>query len=173
MTRIDQKSLKKRLEMTNLTPIVGKLVDAADAQSIEVFTRAVHVSISIVVGDVRHAYDNTFGHAIVVQEPLQIIEHALIVVACVAAVNTGVHILDVDDVLMHMRQETFKMMAIHVEGGFHRDVPLGRCHAAKGVDKIAADGWLTATKGDATASGQKIQVVDHHLVEQFDRRDSS
>ena len=65
------------------------------------------------------------------------------------------------------------MMAVNIQGGFHRDVPLGLRQAAEGVDKPAADGWLPAAKGDAAASGLEIQVVDHHFIEQFCRCDGS
>lgn len=132
-----------------------------------------YIFIGIEIGDVRQAYHDTVCHAVVVQEPLQVIEHTLVVLARVSPVDIGVDVLDVDDVFMNEWQEALEVLTVNVEGCLYREVPLGWCDAAKRLDKLAADSRLAAAEGDSAACGKKIEIVDHHLVEQFGWSDCS
>lgn len=132
-----------------------------------------YIFIGIEIGDVRQAYHDTVCHAVVVQEPLQVIEHTLVVLARVSPVDIGVDVLDVDDVFMNEWQEALEVLTVNVEGCLYREVPLGWCDAAKRLDKLAADSRLAAAEGDSAACGKKIEVVDLHLVEQFGWSDCS
>ena len=124
------------------------------------------VLIGVVVGDMGHAHDDVVSHAVMLQQPLQIVEHATVVLPSVPSVNLGVSILDVDMVFMDIGQEALQVVTLHIECGFHSDVPFWGSDAAKVLDELAADGRLAAAEGDSSARSQKIQVVDHHLVKQ-------
>ena len=64
------------------------------------------------------------------------------------------------------------MIPIHIHSGFYSDVPLGWNHSAKGVNELAADGWLTTAKSDSAARGEEIKIINHYLVEQLGWGDS-
>ena len=147
--------------------MVGKLIDVGNAQCGEMVATVANILAGVVVRDVGHAHDDTFGHVILTQEPLQVVEHTLVVLTRVTAVDVGVHVLDVNDVLMHMGQQALQVQAVNIQGSFHRDMPLGWSDAAKGLNELTADSRLATAKGDASTRGKEIEVIDHHLVEQF------
>ena len=91
----------------------------------------VDVLIGVEIGDVRHTHDHPLSHAVVRQQPLQVIEHTLVVLARVSPVDLGVDILDIDDVFMNVGQEALEVLTVNVEGSLYREVPLGRRAAAK------------------------------------------
>lgn len=153
--------------------LVGELVDAGDAQVRETITAALHILIGVEVWDVWDTHDDAVGHAVVAQEPLQVVEDPLVVLARVATVDVGVQVLDVDVIFMDVRQETLQMAAVNTQSSLQGDVPLGWRDAAKGVNELAADSRLAAAEGDSAACGKKIEIVDHHLVEQFGWSDCS
>lgn len=144
--------------------LVGELVDAGDADGLKIPATALYIFIGIIIGDVRHANDDAVGHAVMAQEPLQVIERALVVLPCVTTVDVRVDVLDVDVVFMDVRQQALDVMALDIKGGLDGEVPLGRCDAAKGVDELAADGRFSTAKGDTPTRGQEIEVVYHHLA---------
>ena len=96
-----------------------------------------HILIGVEIGDVRHTHDDAVGHAVVAQEPLQVIEHTPVVLARVALVDIGVDILDVDDVFMNEWQEALKVLTVNIESPAQRvdlNIPKG-CYILK-VGKV-------------------------------------
>ena len=157
------------LWVLRLAALIGKLINTGDADRLKVLAAAPDVFIGVVVRDMGHAHDDTLGHAIVAQEPLQVVEHTLVILTCVTPVDVGVNVLDVNEVFVDKRQQSLQVPTLHIQGCFHRKMPLGRSQAAEGLDELAADGRFTAAKGDTPARGEEIEVVDHHLTEQLGR----
>ena len=157
------------LWVLRLAALIGKLINTGDADRLKVLAAAPDVFIGVVVRDMGHAHDDTLGHAIVAQEPLQVVEHALVILTGVTLVDVGVNVLDVNEVFVDKGQQSLQVPAVHIQGCFHREMPLRWRHAAESLDELAADGRFTAAKGDTPARGEEIEVVDHHLLEQFGR----
>ena len=155
------------LWLLRFAALVGEFIDAGDADRLKVPAAALDVLVGVVVGDVRHTHDDAVGHAVVTQEPLQVVEHALVVLAGVTPVDIGVNVLDVNEVLVHEGQQSLQVPAVYIQGSFHRKMPLSRCDMTKRLNELAADGRFSTTKGDSAARGKEVEVVDHHLAKQF------
>ena len=56
------------------------------------------------------------------------------------------------------------MLLWHIEGGLDAQVPICAAQVAELRDEVAAQARFATSKGDATARGQEIDVVDGHLV---------
>ena len=135
------------------TAQVGEFVDSGDADRLKVLAAALHILVGVEIGDVGDAHDDAVGHAVVAQEPLQVVERALVVLPRVATVDVGVQVLDVDVVFMDVGHQALEVMTFDIEGSLDGEVPLGRRHAAEGVNELAADGRFPTAEGDTPARG--------------------
>ena len=107
------------MDVEALAALVGEFVDAGDADRLKVLAAALDVLVGIVVWDVGHAHDDAVSHAVMAQEPLQVVEHALACLTGVTLVDFGAHVLDIDKVFMNVGQQAFQVPTLHIEGGFH------------------------------------------------------
>ena len=135
------------------TAQVGEFVDSGDADRLKVLAAALHILVGVEIGDVGDAHDDAVGHAVVAQEPLQVVKRALVVLPRVATVDVGVQVLDVDVVFMDVGQQALEVMTLDIEGSLDGEVPLGRRHTAKGINELAADSRFPAAEGDTPARG--------------------
>ena len=111
------------------------------------------------------AHDDALCHAVVGEQPPQVIYGTAVVAPCVCLVDVGVGVLDVDDPLTYDGQQALHMALLHVEGCLYGDVPLLGHRLGKLLYEHAAQTWLAAAEGDTAASGHEVEVVYAHLVE--------
>lgn len=97
----------------------------------------------------------------------EVVEDKVVALACVAAVNVGVHILDVDNKGIDHREQSLDVGRRHVERRLKIELPCRATQFAKLAYKLRTQARLAATEGNTAVCGDEIKLVDACFGIQF------
>lgn len=106
--------------------------------------------------DEGKAEDDAFLVLGVGDEPDEVVDDLLVVLAGVGLVDGGVHVLDVDDEGVDEWDDFLQVMTRYVEARLHCKLPSLRTLLAKLLDECASQERFASTKADAASCRQEI-----------------
>ena len=146
---------------------VVEFIEVAHTHFLQLGAAGLHVGVDVVVGNVWQTDKQAVGHALMGEQPTEVVDDKSVVLSGIALIDVGIEILDVHYPLVHQGKEPLQMRTIHVETGFNADVPSLVDERGEFFDEGAAQARLTATEGHTAASGEEIEVVDGKFLSEF------
>ena len=151
---------------------VRELVETLKAVCLQLLHAPCPVVVAVVVGDERHAHHHLLGGE-VARKVFQIPQEPGDRLAGVLLVNLGMQVFDVHDEGIHMGQHRLQVLRRHVEGGFKGELPVGAAQLAETDEVVGAQQRLATAETNPATGGQKVQLVDAHLLVKLLRRQTA
>ena len=158
--------------LTIVLRAVRELVETLKAVGLQLLHAPRPVVVGVVVGDERHAHHHLLGEE-VARKVFQIPQEPGDRLAGVLLVNLGMQVFDVHDEGIHMGQHRLQVLLRHVEGGFKGELPVGAAQLAETDEVVGAQQRLATAETYPATGGQKVQLVDTHLLVKLLRRQTA
>lgn len=94
----------------------------------------------------------------------EIVKNKVIALPRIAAVNVGIHILDVDNKSIDYREHPLDIGCRDIERCFKINLPIWAAKPTKLADEIRAQTRLAAAESHTAICGEKIKLVDSHFI---------
>ena len=150
----------------NLPYDIFELIKVLEAHVLQCLSAMLAVFCGVEALDEGEAEDDALLVLGVGDEPGEVVDDLVVVLAGVGLVDGRVHVLDVDDEGVDEGGNFLQVMARYVEARLHRKLPSLRTLLAKLLDECASQERLASTKADAASCRQEIKVVHLHVRHQ-------
>ena len=127
------------------------------------------IRFGVEVFDKGHS-DHSIRRFSAIGEELKVLEDLVVSYPSIGFVDSRIHVLDVNNPVVHIIEERQEAICGHVERGLDVDFPFCATEFAEVEDEIGIEQGFSSAKGHASARGQEIEVVRTKvLVQQLGR----